>query len=470
MKRHGSLWFLVGLLVLVSLACNAFAGQPVEPSLSRPGVPGTGDDTAVLPTAVIQNIAPTATLRAGQPTTVPTPFAEPVTGEPLLRALVDVNIRLGPGVAYARDSFLLKGETAVVLGYHPASGWWQIVCPERVEGNTCWVSGGSEYTRVTNSSEVESVAAPPTSTAVPTTAATAVSESSTAAITETPEAETTTETLAFGLAAAPAFMVYADADALWRLSLDESLTAKPTRLVDAENVGEILISPNGRYLVFLSLQDVNASLHLVDLETGSHQTLLDAADLADIAPSPDLAALIGQMQWLADSEALAFNTYAVDREGGPGMGSLEDLWTVNLAGTLTERFAAGQGGGSFAISPQDVVVMGQKTAVIRANLDGSNQETVISFPAVNTASEFAFYPWLQWLADGAFATAAISSPDPYTSAEADLWRIPAAGEAQFLTALEGNIIFSPVIWSDSGRQLGYVRELDGPEAALVLGA
>ncbi|MCZ7671150.1 MAG: hypothetical protein M5U34_30390 [Chloroflexi bacterium] len=118
----------------------------------------------------------------------------------------------------------------------------------------------------------------------------------------------------------------------------------------------------------------------------------------------------------------------------------------------------------------NVALLGQKTAVLRTNLDGSQAETVIRFPAVNTASEFAFYPWLQWLDGGAFAQAALSSPEPYTKPEANLWRIPATGKAESLITLPGNIIFSPVIWSDSGEQAGYIRQLTGRESALVIGA
>ena len=42
MKRHRYLWILVGLLVFASLACNAFAGEGLEPTLPRPDLPGTG--------------------------------------------------------------------------------------------------------------------------------------------------------------------------------------------------------------------------------------------------------------------------------------------------------------------------------------------------------------------------------------------------------------------------------------------
>ena len=469
MKRHRYLWVLVGLLVFASLACNAFAGEPTAATLPRPDLPGSGTvdgDVGIgLPTAVIQNIAPTATLAGGFPATATPIVAEPVAGDPLLRAIVDVNIRVGPGVAYERDSFILKGETAVVLGRHAESGWWKIVCPERADGNVCWVSGGSEYTQVSNGAAAQVVVAPPTPTTVPTVAATiaptTVSNSSAASSALATDLE-------FGLASAGSRMVYADAGALWLLSLDGE-TSEPTWLADAENVEEVLISPNGRYVAYTMVDEYDSVLHLVDIETGATQTLVDAADLADISPSDDLIMLIGQLQWLPDNQALAFNTYAVDRDGGPGVGSLEDLWTVDLAGVLTERFPAGEGGGTFAISVDEVVLLGQTTAVVRANLDGSNRQTVITFKPVNTASEFAFYPWLQWSEDGEFATAAISSPEPYLSAEVDLWRIPASGNAESLASLDGNIIFSPVIWSDSGRQLGYVRETIGVDTALVIG-
>ena len=469
MKRHRYLWILVGLLVFASLACNAFAGEPTAATLPRPDLPGSGDsdgdDVAGLPTAVIQNIAPTATLRGELPPTATPIVAQPVDGDPLLKALVDVNIRLGPGVAYARDSFVLKGETAVVLGRHAESGWWKIVCPARSDGNVCWVSGGSEYTQVSNGAAAQSIVAPPTPTAAPTAAAiiapTAVSDSSASSSALATDLE-------FSMASAGSRMVYADEGALWLLSLDGK-TAEPTWLADAEEVGDILISPNGRYVAYTILQDTEAALHFVDIETGATQTLVDAADLADISPSDDLITLIGQLQWLPDNQALAFNTYAVGRDGGPGVGSLEDLWTVDLDGALTERFPAGKGGGTFAISPDNVVLLAQTTAVVRANLDGSNRETVIDFDFVNTASEFAFYPWLQWTESGSSATVAISSSDPYSSASADLWRIYPSDEAEPLTSLDGNIIFSPVIWSSLGRQLGYVLQTNGPDASLVIG-
>jgi hypothetical protein len=207
------------------------------------------------------------------------------------------------------------------------------------------------------------------------------------------------------------------------------------------------------------MENMDASLHLADIATGTVQTLVDTAELAEMTPAVDLAVLIGQLQWLADSESIAFNTYAIDRAGGPGVGRQEDLWTVDLMGNLIERFPAGEGGGTFVISPDDVVVFGQTTAVVRVNLDGSNRETLIDFDFVNTASEFSFYPWLQWVDNDTSAMVTISPPEPYTG-EANLWRVPLSGDVEKLETVEVNVIFNPVVWSNSGLQLGYVRHTD----------
>jgi hypothetical protein len=457
MRRYRYVWILVGLLGLASLACNAFAKRPLEPVLTRPGVPGSGDGSDVLPTAVVQNIAPTVTLPAGAPTTLPTAVAEPVDGDARLTALVDVNIRLGPGVAYGRDGFLLAGETAVVLGRHSQSGWWKIACPERSDGNVCWVTGGSQYTRVEQMSAAASPTPPPTATA----------ESAEIEPVATPGFGMDFSTGGTGAAPSLPQMAYVDGGALWLLPINETAPAEAVRLVEAADVGRVLFSPNGRYVAYVTQTEADSALYLVDLQGGESQMLLGPADAAEMNSDADLTALLGQVQWLADSQSLAFNSYVVPRGGGPGLLSQADLWTVDFDGRLRERFPAGEGGGTFAVSPGNVVLFGQTTAVIRANLDGSERETLITFDFVNTASEFAFYPWLQWL-DGGAATAVISSPEPYTTAEANLWRIPAAGAAEALAALPGNVIFSPVIWAGSGERLGYVRALPGEPDMLVI--
>lgn len=137
------------MLAAVTLACNAFAGQPdalfpvppvLTPEESAPVSPGSGADPA-----------PTVTL--------PAEATVPVDG-PAVRILVDLNVRGGPGVQFPRVGFLLGGDTAAVIGRDPNSGWWQIQCPSEASSSECWVSGGSQYTRLLAEPPPDSTAQP----------------------------------------------------------------------------------------------------------------------------------------------------------------------------------------------------------------------------------------------------------------------------------------------------------------------
>jgi dipeptidyl aminopeptidase/acylaminoacyl peptidase len=377
------------------------------------------------------------------------------SGSPLLEALVDVNIRTGPGVQYNRDGFLFTGETARILGRDPESSWWKIECPGRSDGSSCWVSGGAQYTKVTNAAGVPVAAVPPTSTPLP---------SPTVPV-ELPDSETSI--------IVNALLTYSDDDGLWLVTLDtsqEPLAAdEPEQLVEAADVEQPLISPDGRKIAYIAGGRESNALHVVTLDNGQNQMLVDTADLPVVVET-DTAVLIGQIEWLNNSQGLVFNTYFLNL-AGPGASERVDLWTVDLDGTMTERFEAGQGGGTFALSAGNQVILSQQNAIVRANLDGTDAETVIEFDFINTASEYIYYPQAQWTADGG-AYVAIPDADPWQAdSEATLWRIPAGGEAEGMAALPGNTLFDPVQWSSDGTQLAYVQRVmdpSNPPPVLVL--
>lgn len=125
------------LLFFSSLACNAFAGR-VD---TLPPPPN--------PTATSEIIAPT--ISPGLAPTVTLPGAAPVEeARGVLRILVDLNIRSGPGVRFDRVGFLLKDDRVTVLGRDGQSGWWLIQCPTDTDSRECWVSGGSQFTLLEN--------------------------------------------------------------------------------------------------------------------------------------------------------------------------------------------------------------------------------------------------------------------------------------------------------------------------------
>jgi Tol biopolymer transport system component len=149
------------------------------------------------------------------------------------------------------------------------------------------------------------------------------------------------------------------------------------------------------------------------------------------------------------------------------------LWTGAAGAAPVVRFEPGQGGGAFDIAGNRVV-MSSDTEIIRANLDGSGREVVHTFPFINTASEYIYYPVPQWTANGEVAFVAIPSPEPFNNeAEAGVWQILNNGPAVLLTELTGNILFNPVQWADNGNTLAYVRQVidaSNPPLQLYIGS
>lgn len=139
MKERLVIWFGIAVLLATMLACNAFAGRAGSLLPPPPQITITAEGAAPESGS---NIAPTVTL-SGSPL-IPDNL-------PQVRILVDLNIRSGPGVQFRRAGFLLRGDSAPVLGQDEASGWWQIICPPTADSPECWVSGGNQYTRLEES-------------------------------------------------------------------------------------------------------------------------------------------------------------------------------------------------------------------------------------------------------------------------------------------------------------------------------
>jgi uncharacterized protein YgiM (DUF1202 family) len=80
--------------------------------------------------------------------TVPTPTPDPAgvtvlpSDVPYVMALVNVNIRSGPGTNYGIVGKVFAGQMAQVTGVTPdAIGdvrWWRVICPDGTAGS-CWV-------------------------------------------------------------------------------------------------------------------------------------------------------------------------------------------------------------------------------------------------------------------------------------------------------------------------------------------
>jgi hypothetical protein len=392
MLRQHPLLFFISMLFLATLACNAFAAE-TEPDLSVPPPIVTLEETVIPGEPPIADIAPTATL-PGSGTAVS-------NSNSYVTILVDLNVRSGPGVAYDRLGFFLKDSTAEVLGQDPASGWWLVACPGDITAPQCWVSGGTQYTLGTNVASVPVAAVPPTPTPQPT-----------ATVTTEPAADTAViDGLLNG------YIVYSDIDGIWRLPLDTSQSppaaGEPVLLAPVTGVDTLRVSPDGQQIAYVAGTFESNRLGVVSV-AGSNQTLVESSELPNGA-GEDFITLINQIEWLPNSQSIAFNTRAVNLVG-PGGAPQPDLWRVTIGGSLTEQFALESGGHTFALSPDGTrVIFGNPESVTRVNMDGSNRETVIEFPFVNTASEYAWVPTAHWLPGGSQAYVAIADDEPWTA-------------------------------------------------------
>jgi uncharacterized protein YgiM (DUF1202 family) len=63
-------------------------------------------------------------------------------------ALDAINARTGPGMNFAVEGRLRKGEIAQVSGVSADGGWWQFVCSQDSSGR-CWVSADASLTQPT---------------------------------------------------------------------------------------------------------------------------------------------------------------------------------------------------------------------------------------------------------------------------------------------------------------------------------
>ena len=446
LRKHPILVF-ISIFILTAFACNAFAaGGDEPPALELPPPAVVVEETAVSD----DGLAPTATLPGSNPIDVTA-----VPGTATVNILVDLNIRSGPGVVFDRLGFFTKGATVPALGRETATGWWLVQCPPHIAAPQCWVSGGAEYTAPSNAEGIPVAQSPPTPTPAPT---------------NTPAPEVNTQ-----VAAGSSIVAYADGSGLWVLPLDTNgdlLTAGEVVQIAADpNIQQLAVAPDGKSVAYVSGNFEENSLHVVGIDGNGSSQLANSTGFPKPEDATDIAIVIDQIAWLPDSRSIAFNTNSQNLIG-PGVQSRQDLWVASVNGGVSERFAVGEGGQTFVISPNgQQVIFGRPEAVVRANMNGSNSETAVTFDFVNTASEYAYAPTAQWLPDGSAAYIAIADADPWQpTAMASIYRIPSSGTAVALGSILGNILFSPVHWTSSGNNLLYVQFVpDGSnEQALTL--
>ena len=266
-------------------------------------------------------------------------------------------------------------------------------------------------------------------------------------------------------------LVYAENDGLFVATLElvdgEWQVGETEQLTDGDGITSIKISPDGQKVAFLQLLiGSNNELFVVNMDGTGLESVANSGDLSqEPVPGADpenSRRIVGDFQWLSGSQRLAFNTQTIGTVG-PGLQLNEDLYVVDLDGDVVLEHAPGTVGGTFDISNENQLVMATTTEVIRMELDGSNRQELITFPAVPTYSEYAYYPEPRWLPQGNNAFVTISGPDPiFEDQIATYWQIPTTGSAEELNTVDGNLLMDRIYPSPQGNRTAYVRILSDP--------
>jgi len=177
----------VGSHIIQAIAYNADnqASDPGQVIVSvEAAVAASGDEPVQ---ADVEEAAYNDTLP--QPTaTEPAPAANQW---PTVTALVDLNVRTGPGLDYQSVGVMPAGQSAQITGQSMDGNWWEIVYPATSNGRG-WVSAGSQYSAGQNTAGVPVASAPAAPTATPTAtvpAPTATPETPAVVTVEVPVAE-----------------------------------------------------------------------------------------------------------------------------------------------------------------------------------------------------------------------------------------------------------------------------------------
>lgn len=289
---------------------------------------------------------------------------------------------------------------------------------------------------------------PPTATSVPPTI--------------TPTLTPTVTFIPTGAVVVPATgmrIVYTDAGRnLWIWLADGSTR----QLVKTGDVNEGRISADGSLLVYIRTKDFKKFSVWAINPDGSNQRELITQDTMNGMKNNDdaIGAQPYVMDWIPGTHSLAFVTAPVF--DGPGIQVNDDLWTLNAdTGQLTELLEPGQGG-VFYYSPdkKQIALVTPKTISL-INADGSNRrDAVLQFTAINTYSEFLYYPTPKWAPDSSLLHVAIPPKDALATPQqkTTLYIIPTDGShASKIGTVTTASLLAPEFSPDASRMI-YVKE------------
>jgi len=207
----------------------------------------------------------------------------------------------------------------------------------------------------------------------------------------------------------------------------------PTLLISSDGVTDTYISPDGALVAFTRYSGYDfVALEVINSDGTNRRTLLSAAQAAAM-PKPDgaIGTVPDQIGWIPGTHMLSMGVRHFFE--GPGLFRDQIFYKMNAnTGELLSLLDTGNSTWQFVWSPD-----GQKVAISNPTwIDIYSAHgvkiagPVLTYPFVNTASEYAWTARPLWAEDGSSLIARIPPQDPFFATGADansaIWQISAA--------------------------------------------
>jgi hypothetical protein len=204
-------------------------------------------------------------------------------------------------------------------------------------------------------------------------------------------------------------------------------------LYTGEKVDDLIISDDGQVIVFKTIDTnwIPQGLYRINSDGTNLIQLMTGAEFAALNTDPNaLSADIYSMAFVPGSYDLTFNTKLIFE--GPGLIIQDDIMQVDTnTGLVTVLFTPSEPC-NFYYSPDGTqIALSDHNSISLINADGTNlRPDVLSFPMVNTASEYLLYPPPTWAPDSTYLRVVIPSPEPWgPGAFMTVYHIPTDGSA-----------------------------------------
>ena len=220
---------------------------------------------------------------------------------------------------------------------------------------------------------------------------------------------------------------------------NETLSS-PIALTSSADVEEAIVSPDGSQVAITRSTDwVSYTLDVINSDGSNLRTLIHPSGFATLPrPGDALASVPNQLSWVPGTRSLAMTTRIT--YDGPGYQTGENLYIID-SDTSEMRVLfnfATQWGWHYAISPDGtkIAVSYPEGMEIYDSSGAKLDHPVLTYPFINTASDYAWVASPEWSADSSTLVVVVPPQDPWSvpAADSSVYRISADG-------LSGELLF-----------------------------